>query len=353
MISFVTGDILTSSAHCLVNTVNCEGYMGKGIAYQFKKKFPENNKNYVAACKAGTFTVGNILFFSEKDKMIANFPTKNKWKEKSKYSYIKDGLFSLAKGIEANKIQSIAIPPLGCGNGGLDWNRVKQMITESLKDSSANIIIYEPSKIFIPQKIEIPKMTASHLVLMRIKAGLTPANFGSLRLQKSAFFLNIFSNTDYFKFTEYKYGPYSHPIEILSRQIKAFQDTYNVNTSGAEKILYNNIISDTVKTTLEKFQLPILKSTNFVNSINSNLELETVATIVSIVKSHPNFTKEEIADYFLNNWPKEDVNRFTRNAIERSLERLITSNIITPQLIGYSLSKNITENSFTLPVYKM
>ena len=74
MITFETGDILTSSAQCLVNTVNCEGFMGKGIAYQFKEKFPENNKYYVSACKSGTFFVGQILFFAENDKIIANFP---------------------------------------------------------------------------------------------------------------------------------------------------------------------------------------------------------------------------------------------------------------------------------------
>ena len=128
MIAFKDGDIFDSSAECLVNTVNCEGFMGKGIAYQFKEKFPENNKNYVFACKTKSLTVGDILFFSEKGKIIANFPTKDKWREKSQYSYIKEGLENLARGVESRNIASIAIPPLGCGNGGLDWNIVKKMI---------------------------------------------------------------------------------------------------------------------------------------------------------------------------------------------------------------------------------
>ena len=86
MYSFVTGNILESHTQCLVNTVNCEGYMGKGIAYQFKKAFPKNNDDYIKACKTGELTVGKIHHFIENNKIIVNFPTKDKWREKSKIS---------------------------------------------------------------------------------------------------------------------------------------------------------------------------------------------------------------------------------------------------------------------------
>lgn len=94
--------------------------MGKGIAYQFKERFPQNNKNYVLACKSGKFSVGHVLFFNECGKTIANFPTKDKWREKSQYSYIETGLASLKQGVIEKHIASIAIPPLGCGSGGLN-----------------------------------------------------------------------------------------------------------------------------------------------------------------------------------------------------------------------------------------
>lgn len=351
MITFETGDILSSSAQCLVNTVNCEGFMGKGIAYQFKEQFPENNKYYVAACKSGKFSVGQILFFSENDKIIANFPTKDKWREKSQYSYISTGLDSLLKGIVENNITSIAIPPLGCGNGGLDWNIVKKMITDKFKDSSINIIIYEPSKRFTPKSIEIPKMSASHLILMKLKGQLP--KFNKLRLQKSAYFLNIFSNTNYFKFEEYKFGPYAHSIEILSQQIKAFQESYHVNTVGAEAILYNNLISDSVKATVEKYNLPIQKAASFVNSIESNHELEIAATIVAIIRTNPQFSDDEIVHYFLNNWPKYDKKRFEEDEIKLSIKRLIESKIVQPELMGYSISKEPIENTSFMPKYFM
>lgn len=351
MITFETGDILSSSAQCLVNTVNCEGFMGKGIAYQFKEKFPENNKYYVSACKAGKFSVGNILFFTENDKIIANFPTKNKWREKSQYSYIEDGLNSLVQGIETKNISSIAIPPLGCGNGGLDWNRVKAMITDIFQNISVDVIIYEPSKHFTPKNVEIPKMTASHLILMKLKGGIPTSKFNKLRLQKSAYFLNVFSNTNYFKFEEYKFGPYAHSIEILSQQIKAFQDSYHVNTVGAEEILYNNLISDSVKATVEKYKFAVLKSTSFVNSIESNHELEIAATIVAIVRTNPQFSDDEIVYYFLHNWPKYDKKRFEEDEIKLSIKRLVNSKIIKPELMGYSISSELIENSAFMPKY--
>ena len=351
MITFETGDILSSSAQCLVNTVNCEGFMGKGIAYQFKERFPENNKYYVSACKSGNFSIGQILFFFENDKIIANFPTKDKWREKSQYSYIEDGLNNLLIGVKSKNITSIAIPPLGCGNGGLDWNVVRKMITDKFQDSSANVIIYEPSKQFTPKGVEIPKMTASHLILMKLKGGLP--KFNKLRLQKAAYFLNVFSGTDYFKFEEYKFGPYAHSIEILSQQIKAFQESYHVNTAGAEEILYNNLISDTVKTTVEKYKYPILKSTCFVNSIDSNHELEIAATIVAIVRTNPQFSDDEIVDYFIHNWPKYDKNRFEENEIKQSIGRLVKSRIIQHELIGYSVSKEPIESTSFMPKYMM
>ena len=119
MLTFITGDLLESSADCLVNTVNCEGYMGKGIAYQFKLKYPNNNKDYVKACKNKSLTVGKLHYFIEDNKVIINFPTKDKWRQKSKVEYIINGLNELVKLLPQLNIKSIAIPPLGCGNGGL------------------------------------------------------------------------------------------------------------------------------------------------------------------------------------------------------------------------------------------
>lgn len=353
MIEFKIGNILESAAQCLVNTVNCEGFMGKGIAYQFKEKFPKNNKEYIRACKMDVLKIGKVLFFEEAGKLIANFPTKDKWREKSEYSYIDDGLTALVQAVISKNIKSIAIPPLGCGNGGLDWNVVKQKIIEKFSNVDIDVYIYEPSKIYTKINVEIPKMTASHLILMKLKGDLVQTHFNKLRLQKAAYFLNVFSGSDYFKFEEYKFGPYAHSVEILSQQIKAFQESYHVNTAGAQEILYNNIISDSVKATVEKYKYPILQSTSFVNSIESNHELEIAATVIAIIRVNAEFSDDEIIDYFLHNWPKYDKKRFTPDEIKISIGRLVKSRIIEPQLIGYSISDETQKNSLLMPKYQL
>lgn len=351
MINFENGNLLDSSASCLVNAVNCEGFMGKGIAYQFKERFPKNNKHYVIACQEHKFNVGNILFFEENEKIIANFPTKNKWREKSQYPYIEFGLKTLKREIIERQIPSIAIPPLGCGNGGLNWDIVKKMIINNLKSLNAQIILYEPSQSYNePQKINASQMNASHLILMRLKKNISKDKFCKVSLQKAAYFLNIFSNSDYFKFEQYKFGPYAHSIEILSQQIKAFQKSHNVQTSSAEKIIYNSIVSDSVEETLKKYEFAILKSAKFVNSIDSNRELEIIATVIDIIKNNPQFTNAEIINYFFNYYPKYNNKRFARKEIELTIHNLLHSKIIIPQLIGYSLNKDYLKGDI-LPTY--
>jgi O-acetyl-ADP-ribose deacetylase (regulator of RNase III) len=148
MIKFLKGDLLKSDAEALVNAVNTVGVMGKGIALQFKNQYPENYKVYKAACNKGALKVGTILIVKDGDlfnqKFIVNFPTKQHWRAPSEISYIQDGLIALKKAIQEHVIQSIAIPPLGCGLGGLDWDVVKPMIIEALQDLDINIDIYEP-----------------------------------------------------------------------------------------------------------------------------------------------------------------------------------------------------------------
>lgn len=338
MIETQNGNLFESSAKCLVNTVNCEGFMGKGIAYQFKEKFPENNRHYIVACKENHFSIGNILFFEENGKIIANFPTKNKWREKSQYKHIEFGLQSLKNGIIERKISSIAIPPLGCGNGGLDWNIVKKMIVDSLGNLNTQILLYEPTQNYNAPKNNVSKMNASHLILMKLKNGISKDKFGKITIQKAAYFFNIFSRSDYFKFEQYKFGPYAHSIKILSNQIKEFQNSYGVETNEAEKILYDRIISDSVKETLKKYQPAITQSVNFVNSINSTHELEIIATVVDIIKHNSQFSNGEIIDYFFNKWKKYDKKRFSENEIELTINNLIKSKIIIPELVGYSLN---------------
>jgi O-acetyl-ADP-ribose deacetylase (regulator of RNase III) len=149
MIHFTQGNLLKSNARALVNTVNTVGVMGKGIALQFKNTFSLNYKLYQDACKNGKLTTGQLLVVHENDllrgeKIIINFPTKQHWKQPSTYEYIESGLVALQKYLIENPVESLAMPALGCGNGGLDWEVVKPMIVEYLSAIDTEFFVYEP-----------------------------------------------------------------------------------------------------------------------------------------------------------------------------------------------------------------
>ena len=130
MLIFQTGDLLQSNADALVNAVNCEGCMGKGIARQFKLQFPKNNAEYVKICKSGDLRPGRLYYYKERGKM----------------KYIEDGLNALVLLIDELKIKSVAIPALGSGNGGLPWEEVKRIILQKLRTATpcVTVYIYEP-----------------------------------------------------------------------------------------------------------------------------------------------------------------------------------------------------------------
>jgi O-acetyl-ADP-ribose deacetylase (regulator of RNase III) len=150
MIAFKKGNLMESKACALCNTVNTVGVMGKGIALQFKLLFPNNFEAYRKVCERGKLVTGQILSIPDYnlimgERLIVNFPTKVHWKNPSEYSYIESGLISLNSLIRAYPIDSIAIPPLGCGNGGLDWSIVKEMIVKHLSELDADIEVYQPN----------------------------------------------------------------------------------------------------------------------------------------------------------------------------------------------------------------
>lgn len=339
MIIYTTGDLLSSSAEALVNTVNCEGYMGKGIAYQFKLKFPENNKDYVKACKTGELQVGKLHYYKEDGKIIVNFPTKNKWRAKSKMEYVEKGLDELVPLIEKLGIQSIAIPPLGSGNGGLVWSEVKNLIEEKLTavDEKVQIFIYEPSQNYVSQPKAEPNLSLSALVLMKIKHHLN--KFDTLRLQKTAFYMDVFSKENYFNFARHKYGPYDNSIAIISRNIKEFQKYHGVkNTEEAYGILYNKIVSGQVEFKLGTLEPFIEKAAEYVNTLHSNHELECLSTITFLLKEKEELSQEEIVDEF-KRWSEDKANRFSEEEIINGIDKLFETDIIEKTLMGYTLSQ--------------
>lgn len=149
MIKYKTGDLLGANVEALVNAVNCVGVIGKGIALQFKLEYPDNFRAYAQVCKLNQLQPG-ILFthptgLHVNPRFIINFPTKQHWREPSCLGYIKIGLDSLVLEVDRLKIRSIAIPKLGCGNGGLAWDEVKPLIEVSFADhKDVSVEVYSP-----------------------------------------------------------------------------------------------------------------------------------------------------------------------------------------------------------------
>ena len=218
MITFVKGDLLADSAQALVNTVNTVGVMGKGIALQFKEQYPDNYNIYRRICKEGKLTVGQLLITECKQidgvKTIINFPTKTTWRKPSEYSYIQSGLLELRNKIQELGIASIAIPPLGSHNGGLDWARVKNLLIETIGDLECDIRIYEPSDAIIDRmKEERVTLTPARAMLLDVLCDMVSyGEFISVfAAEKAVYFLQRMGAKDIFKidFTRGYYGPYS------------------------------------------------------------------------------------------------------------------------------------------------
>ena len=168
MIEDKTGDVLAEDVEALVNSVNCVGVMGRGIALQFKKSFPENFKAYAAACKHKEVKPGSMFVFEtghlSGPRYIINFPTKRHWKGKSRIEDIESGLAALVLEIKERNISSIALPPLASGLGGLEWQEVRQRIEEALNElPDVRIVVFEPGGGPVDEKVnrstEVPRMT--------------------------------------------------------------------------------------------------------------------------------------------------------------------------------------------------
>lgn len=336
MLTFLTGNILESPADCLINTVNCEGFMGKGLAYQFKNMFPETNKSYIKSCKNNELYPGKLHSYFENGKLIINFPTKDKWREKSKIEFIVDGMKALINLIKEKNIKSIAIPPLGSGNGGLNWEEVKTIIVEYMSSLSENIdvYIYEPSLSYKSIVKKAPKLTLSHLILMSIKNNLK--SFSKFRLQKVAFFINLFTNQDYFKFEAYHYGPYSYIIDILSRDIKEYQEYHKFTTEKALQYAKQTLISKKTEKELLNFTHAIKKATELINSY-SNEKIELLSTICFILLNNSNSSKEKIVSKIYQ-WSDLKKAKFSEQDIILGINELSNIGILQKNILEeYSL----------------
>lgn len=155
MIQYIKGNLFTSNAKVIVNTVNTVGVMGKGIAADFKKYYPEMFNEYKKKCNSGELDIGKLFLYKTPNKWILNFPTKKHWRGKSTLEFIEQGLKKLVNDAIKLQITDIAMPKLGCGNGGLEWEtEVKPLVEKYLKKAPINVSIYDFDKDIIPEYLK-------------------------------------------------------------------------------------------------------------------------------------------------------------------------------------------------------
>ncbi|WP_310538888.1 macro domain-containing protein [Phenylobacterium sp.] len=230
MIQFTKGDILAADVEALVNTVNCVGIMGRGIALQFKNEYPANFEAYAAACSREEVQPGRMFVFETRrltnPKYIINFPTKRHWRGKSRMEDIESGLIALSREIRDRGIRSIAIPPLGSGLGGLDWSEVRPRIVEALSGiRGVEVVIYEPSNApAMTKSRDVPNMTAGRAALVvlmhRYLGGLLDPFVTLIELQKLMYFMQEAGQPLQLKYIKHHYGPYAENLRHVLTKIE-------------------------------------------------------------------------------------------------------------------------------------
>jgi len=217
------GDLLNEKTEAIVNTVNCVGAMGKGIALQFKQRWPQNFKAYESACERKEVQLGKMFIVDlgqwEKPRFLINFPTKAHWKGDSEIGYIESGLKDLVLQVSRLGIKSIALPPLGCGNGKLDWSEVKPLIFEAFADRpDVEVHLFEPRGAPPPRtmvnRTQKPNMTPARAAIIKIISIYRQMEYGltKIEVQKLAYFLEQAGQPLKLDFVKHTYGPYSDKL---------------------------------------------------------------------------------------------------------------------------------------------
>ena len=226
MIELIEGNLLEAEADALVNTVNTEGVMGKGVALQFSKKFPEMLKAYRRACEAGEVQPGRMNIYERGEmfqpRFIINFPTKRHWRSPSRLEDIEAGLRALVKEIEKRGIRSIALPPLGCGNGGLDWNEVLPRIKAALDPlKDVRVLVFPPKGAPAAEDIvhstPRPAMNPSRAIVLQIWRQYLALGYQLtlLEVHKLLYFLQEAGEPLRLRFAKETYGPYADNLRHL------------------------------------------------------------------------------------------------------------------------------------------
>ncbi len=351
MLELRHGNLLEADAEALVNTVNTEGVMGKGIALQFKKAFPENFEAYRQACEEGEVQPGRVFVHNVQElhgpRWIINFPTKRRWRDRARIDDIAAGLNDLVSHIERLEIRSIAVPPFGCGLGGLSWKTVFPLIEEALGSlEGIQVYVYEPKGAPAPDdmvdRTTRPRMTKGRAsVLLMMESYLATGweyRLSLLELQKLAYFLQEAGQQLRLRFKPLVYGPYADELRhVLNRIeghfVKGFADGQNRPETPLQPLPEAIVEARQFAERRNTIYQPLNRVVHLIENFESPFGMELLASVHWI--AHHGLHREpaqtlDAALTQLHTWNTRKARLFKREHVELAWLRLQEAPLSTP-----------------------
>lgn len=346
MIKHGQGNLLEADAEALVNTVNCVGVMGKGIALQFKRTFPQNFRAYSDACRRKEMKLGQVLVVPTEQTSnplyIINFPTKGHWKSKSRLEDIRTGLLSLIDEISRLGIRSIAIPALGCGNGGLEWSEVKPLIQEAFTQlPNVGVLLYEPQE--TPESeatvgaANHPKMTPGRAAILTLLQHYQAISneLTMVAVQKLVYFFQAAGEPLKLPYSKGRYGPYSEP---LHRVLQSMEGHYIQGYGSRSRKPSLTVLPEAA--VRARLSLATTSDTNqrqeavsrLIEGFESGYGMELLATVHWV--SREGLWAASDADEAIEqvqSWSKRKRQRFQPDHIRKAWQRLYEEGWLTPK----------------------
>ncbi|HTX85196.1 MAG TPA: macro domain-containing protein [Streptosporangiaceae bacterium] len=338
------GNLLTAQADAIVNTVNTVGIAGKGIALQFRQAYPDNFRAYAKAAKHGEVVPGQMFVWATghlSPRLIVNFPTKRHWRGRSRLEDIRIGLQDLVRCIHKYHITSIALPPLGCGNGGLRWSEVRELIVKALDTQDVEVLLYPPegapSADEIPVRSAKPPMTpgrAALLMLMKQYRDSDWFRLSALEVQKLAYLLQASGQDMRLNFAKAKYGPYAENlthalINMEGHYIRGYGDRSREPQIRVLDGAYDaaaKFLSDDQDTAAR-----LRAVADLIDDWETPYGLELLATVHWALNNiHPVLrSREEVCDYVAS-WTQRKAKLFKPAQVTRAIDHLVAHGFANP-----------------------
>lgn len=351
MIRFTHGNLLEAETEALVNTVNTVGVMGKGIALMFKERFVENYRLYSVACKAGEVETGRVHVTAvnelEGPRWIVNFPTKRHWRSPSQMAWITEGLHDLRRFLIENHVKSVAVPPLGAGNGGLKWPEVREQIVDVLSDLDVDVLVFEPTNQYsnVAKRSGVEKLTPARALIAELvrRYWVLGMECSLLEIHKLVWFLvraiKKQPNTENplnLKFVAHKYGPHADRLEHL---LKNLDGSYlhcdkRISDAGICDVIWFDqerkaFLQTYLKREAKEYSEALERTAELIDGFESPFGMELLATVDWLLSRGVSATVPAVREA-LKHWnggadaAVRKSRLFDNSALEIALKRLIS-----------------------------